>query len=71
MAMRAARLASVNAGAKRLIDDTLDGAGAAAAFGTATKAAIKLLGVTREVVCGIHGVAYVVIAQHIARTDNH
>ena len=71
MAVRAASLASVDAGTKRFVDDGLDGAGAPAAFGTATKAAIKLLGATRKVVRGIHGVADVVVAQHIAGTDNH
>jgi hypothetical protein len=71
MSVRAASLASVGAGAEGLVDDTLDRAGAAATFGTATKAAIELLGVTRKIVCGIHGVADVVIAQHIAGTDNH
>ena len=67
----AAGLAGMGTGAKRLVDDALDGACAAAAFGTATKAAIKLLGATRKVICGIHGVADVVVAQHIAGTDNH
>ena len=71
MAVGAARLAGQRAGAERLVDDALDRARAAAAFGTATKAAIELLGATRKVVCGIHGVADVVVAQHIAGTDNH
>ena len=71
MAVRAAGLTGMRTGAERLVDDAFDGAGAAAAFGTATKAAIKLLGATRKVVCGIHGVADVVVAQHVAGTDNH
>ena len=61
----------MSAGAKRLVDDALDGAGAAAAFGTATEATIELLGIARKVVGGIHGVADVVVAQHIAGTHNH
>ena len=71
MAVRAAGLAGQRTGAERLVNDALDGTSAAPAFGTATKAAIKLLGVTRKVVCGIHGVADVVVAQDIAGTDNH
>ena len=71
MAVGAAGLAGTGAGAERLVDDALDGTCAAAAFGTATKAAIQLLGATQKVVCGIHGVADVVVAQHIAGTDNH
>jgi len=71
MAMRAADVASPDAGAKRLINDALDSARAAPAFSAATKAAVKLLGVTRKVVGGFHGVADVVIAQHVAGTDNH
>ena len=71
MAMRAADVASPDAGAKRLIDDALDGASAATAFGAAAKAAIELLGIARKVVGGFHRVADVVIAQHVAGTDNH
>jgi hypothetical protein len=71
MAVRAADLAGMGTGAERLVDNALDGARTTAAFGTATKAAIKLLGATWKVVCGIHGVADVVVAQHIAGTDNH
>jgi hypothetical protein len=71
MAMRAADVASPGAGAKRLVNDALDGASAATAFGAAAKAAIKLLGVPRKVVSGTHRVADVVIAQHVAGTDNH
>src|SRR5689334_9099225 len=44
MAVRAAGLASPGADAKRLVNDALDGASAAATLGAATKAAIKLLG---------------------------
>ena len=71
VAVRAAGLAGQRTSAERLFDDALDGTRTAAAFGTATKAAVKLLGATRKVVCGFHGVADVVIAQHIAGTDNH
>ena len=71
MAVGAAGLAGVGTSAERFVDDALDGTCTAAAFGTATKAAIKLLGATRKVICGIHGVADVVVAQHIAGTDDH
>ncbi len=71
MAMRAAYLASPGAGAKRLVDDAIDGTSTAAAFGAATKAAIELLGVTRKIVGRLDRVADVVIAQHVAGTDNH
>jgi len=44
---------------------------AAAAFGAATEAAVKLLGAARKALGGFHGVADVVIAQHVAGTDIH
>ena len=71
MAVGTAGLAGQGTSTERFVDDALDGTRTAAAFGTATKAAVKLLGATRKVVCGFHGVADVVIAQHIAGTDNH
>jgi len=71
MAVGATGLACQGAGAQRVLDDALDGAGATAAFGAAAEATVDLFGVTRKVVCGVHGVADVVIAQHVARTDNH
>ena len=51
VAVRAAGLASPGAGSERVVDNALDGAGAAAAFGAAAEAAIELLGATRKVVC--------------------
>ena len=71
MGVRAAGLAGLGAGAERLVDDALDGAGATAAFGAAAEAAIKLLGVARKDICRTHGVADVVIAEDVAGTDNH
>jgi hypothetical protein len=62
MAVRAAGLASPGADAKRLVNDALDGASAAAALGAATKTAIKLLGAARKIVGRLHRVADVVIA---------
>ena len=69
--MRAAGAAFLGAGAKGFVDDGLDGARAAAAFGAAAKAPIELLGVPRKDVCRLHGVADVVIAEDVAGTDNH
>ena len=71
MVVGTAGLAGPGAGAERLIDDALDGARATAAFGAATEAAVKLLGATRKALGGFHGVADVVITQHVAGTDNH
>jgi hypothetical protein len=69
--MRATDVASPGAGAKRLINDALDGPSAAAAFGAATKTAIKLLRISRKVVGSLDRVADVVVAQHVAGTHNH
>jgi hypothetical protein len=52
-------------------DEALDRAHAAATFDAAAKTAIDLLGIARKVVCGIHGMTHVVIAQHVAGTDDH
>ena len=71
VAMRAADLASPGASAKRLVNDPLDGAGATATFRAATEAAIKLLSITRKIFGGLHGVADVMVAQHVAGTDDH
>ena len=61
----------MDAGAERLFDDVLDGAGAAAALGAAAEAALDLLGAARKDICRTHGVADVVIAEDVAGTDNH
>ena len=71
MAVRATGLAGPDAGAQRIVDDGLDGARAAATFGTATEAAIELLGIARKIVCGVDGLADVMIAEHVAGTHNH
>lgn len=55
----------------RLVDDRLDGARAAAAFGAAAKAVIDLLGIAQRVVGRVHGVANIVVAEDIAGTDDH
>ena len=71
MIVGAAGLTGPGAGAERIVNDALDGACATAAFGAATEAAIKLLGAARKAFGGFHGVADVVIAQHVAGADNH
>ena len=70
-AVRATGAAGLGAGAKGLIDDGLDGAGAAAAFGVAAKAAIDLLCATRKVRGSSHGIADIMVAQDVAGTDDH
>ena len=67
----AAGAAGLGAGTERLVDDRLDGARAAAAFGTAAKAAINLLGVPRQVRRCTDGITNIVVAQDLAGTDNH
>lgn len=54
-----------------LIDDRLDGAGAAAAFGATAEAIIDLLGTALRVVGRVDGVAHIVVAKDIAGTDDH
>ena len=69
--MRATGAALLGAGAEGFVDDGLDGARAAAAFGTAAKTAINLLGVPRQVRRCTDGITNIVVAQDVAGTDNH
>ena len=69
--LRAARAAGLGAGAKRFVDDGLDGAGAATAFGTAAEAAVDLLRMARQVTGCADGIADVVVAEDVAGTDDH
>ena len=71
MAVRATRLAGPGAGAERLVDDALDGAGATAAFGAATETAVDLLGVPWKLVRSVDGMADVVVAQDVTGTNDH
>jgi hypothetical protein len=71
VAVRAAGAARVGAGAECLFDDGLDVTGAATAFGAATKAAIKLLGISRQGSAGAHGIANVVVAEDVTGTNDH
>jgi hypothetical protein len=69
--VRASRSALLGAGAKRILDDLVDGAGAATAFGAATEAAIDLPCRARQPGGrSADRAADVVIAQNIAGTDD-
>jgi len=70
-AVRAAGAAFLGAGAKRFVDDGLDGARAAAAFGAAAEATVNLLGIPRQVRSCTYGTPDIVVAQDVAGTDNH
>ena len=69
--VRASGATRVGAGAECLIDDGFDSARAATAFGAAAEAAVDLLGIARKVFGGVDGVADIVVAEHVAGTNNH
>jgi hypothetical protein len=71
MAVRTAGTASLGAGAQRLVDDGLDGARAASAFGAAAETAVNLLGVAGKMLRALDSTADIVVAKHVAGTDNH
>src|SRR6516162_9212844 len=54
----------------RVVHDAADGARATAALGAAAEAAIDLPGAARRLLGADHR-AHVVVAQHVARTDDH
>ena len=68
--MRASDGTFPGAGAGRILDDLVDGAGAAAAFGAAAEAAVDLPCRAREVGRGADCAADVVVGQNIAGTDD-
>jgi hypothetical protein len=70
-AVRAAGAARLGAGAERLVDDALDGARAAAAFGAAAETAIDLLGIPGKVFRAIDRTADIVVGQDVAGTNDH
>src|ERR1700747_1174096 len=70
-AMRAAGLTGLGTVAKRPVNDRLDGARAAAAFGAATETAIDLFGIAQRVVSGADGMADIVVAEDVAGADDH
>jgi len=71
LAVRATGTTGLGAGAERLIDDGLDGARATAALGAATETTVELLGVAGKVLRTLDDTADIVIAKHVAGTDNH
>ena len=71
VAVRTAGTAGLGASAQRFVDDRLDGARAATALGTASEASVELLGVAGKMLRTLHGSADVVVAKHVARTDDH
>jgi hypothetical protein len=71
LAVRAAGTAGLGAGAQRLVDDGLDGAGTSATFGAAAEAAVDLLGIARKSIRGADGAADILVAKDVAGTDNH
>ena len=71
LAVRAAGAAGLGAGAKRFVDDGLDGACAAAAFGAAAEAAVDLLRMARQVAGCADSIADIMVAEDVTGTDNH
>ena len=70
-AVRAARAAGLGAGTQGVVNDRLDGARAATAFGTAAEAAVNLLGIAGKVFRAIDRTADIVVGQDVAGTNNH
>jgi len=71
VAVRTAGTAGLGAGAKRFIDDSLDGTCAPAAFGAAAEATIDLLWITRQVRSCAYGIPDIVVAKDVAGTNDH
>ena len=70
-AVRATGAAFLGAGAKRFVDDGLDRARAPAAFRAAAEATVNLFRISRQVRGCTYGITDIVVAQDVARTDNH
>jgi hypothetical protein len=66
VAVRTAGTTGLGTGAKRLIDDGLDGTRAASALGAATEATVNLLGVAGKVLRAFDGTANIAVAKHVA-----
>jgi hypothetical protein len=71
LTVRAAGTAGLGAGSERLVDDGLDGARTAAAFGAAAEATIELLGVPGQIFRALDSTADIVIGQDVTGTNNH
>jgi hypothetical protein len=70
-AVRAPRTAGLGACAQSVVNDGLDGARAATAFGTAAEATVDLLGIPGKVFRAIDRTADIVVGQDVAGTNNH
>lgn len=71
MAVGASVAASLRTRSQRLGHDLPDCPGATAALGATTQASIDLSGGARNLAPGGHGASDVMVAQDVARTDNH
>jgi hypothetical protein len=71
VAMRTAGAARLGAWAEGLVDDRLDGACAAAAFGAAAEAPLNLLLIARQVRSCNYGTADIVVAKDVTGTNDH
>ena len=71
LAVRTTGAAGLGASAQGLVDDGLDRARATAALGAASEASIDLLGVAGKMLRAFDGTADIVVAKHVARTDDH
>ena len=70
-AVRASGAAGLGARTKSVVNDGLDGARAATAFGTAAEATVDLLGIPGEVFRAIDRIADIMVGQDVAGTNNH
>jgi hypothetical protein len=71
LAVRASGTAGLGASPKGLVDDGLDGAGAPAAFGAASEAAIDLLGIARQTIRGADSTADIMVGQDVTGANDH
>jgi hypothetical protein len=69
--VRARDIRGRRAGLERFVHDLADGAGTPPALRAATEAAIHLPARDRPVLCRIDGGADIVVAEHVAGTDDH
>ena len=70
-AVRAAGTAGLGASAQRFLDNALDGARAASAFGAAAETAIDLLGIPGKVFRTVDRTADIMVGQDVAGTNDH
>ena len=71
LAVRATAAAGLGASPQCLIDDGLDRARATAALGAASEASIDLLGVAGKMLRAFDGTADIMVAKHVAGTNDH